>query len=404
MKKTQIIDIGYLAASNSKSTMSTFKERSNDAIKIGVRLCLIGMTQENLEAIREEKNIQVRVWKNNSFLEEISVPVPVVIYDRTPVGNSTSKIDLFIEALIYFGCKFLNSPEVRMMARDKWAQFKFFATRGVRIPNTAKYTVAELTSFLKKGMVFIKPRSGSEGKNQIIIKKVDGEIKTPQIFKITNTFGKKTEVLVSGIKQVKEHLLNFPLSSDTYIIQEGVNIDKIEEEIRGKKRTRSFDFRVIVQRAAKGNPLVTIAFIRVGPSSSDQANISQGGHPQDIESVFENHQDVISALKLEAVGIFNLLSESHTVSEMAFDFVSDKDENYWFIEMNSRPGTKGPRTLREWVPTDNMYARKGVILYDEVYSNQRRQKWGARFLAFRVLPFYYGRTLFEQVTIEQLKN
>jgi len=395
MKTTQIIDIGYLVASSSKSTMSTFKERSNDAIKIGVRLCLIGMTQENLEAIREGKNIQVRVWKNNSFLEEISIPVPMVIYDRTPVGNSSSKTDLFIEALIHAGCKFLNSPEVRMMARDKWAQYKFFATRGVKIPYTAKYTEAELSSFLKKGLVFIKPRSGSEGKNQIIIKRVEGESKTASVYKITNTFGKKTEVLVSGIKEVKKYLSDFPLSSQTYIIQEGVKIDCIEEEVRGQKRQRSFDFRVIVQRTANGNPVVTIAFVRVGPPRSDQANISQGGHPQDIESVFENHQDVIETLKIEAIGIFNLLAESYTVSEMAFDFVKDTEDDFslWFLEENSRPGTKGPRTLREWVPTDKMYARKGIILYDEVYSNKRRQKWGARFLAFRVLPFYYGRTL-----------
>jgi hypothetical protein len=391
--KKEIINIGYLSATNRKSSRATFKERSNDAIKIRVRLCLIEMTQENLEAIREERDIKVRIWKNNSFLEEISIPVPVVIYDRTPVGNSTSKTDLFIEALIYAGCKFLNSPEVRMMARDKWAQFKFFATRGVRIPQTAKYTVSELTSFLKKGLVFIKPRSGSEGKNQIIIKKIAGESKTLPVFEITSTFSKKFQIVVSGIKEVQKYLLNFTLSPETYIIQEGVAIDRLEEEIGTKKRTRSFDFRVIVQRTTSSNPVVTICFIRVGPSRSDQANISQGGHPQDIESVFENHQEVTDSLKLEAIGIFNLLAESYTVSEMAFDFVSDKEGNYWFIEMNSRPGTKGPRTLREWVPADKLYARKGVILFDEDYSNKRRQKWGARFLAFRILPFYYGRTL-----------
>jgi len=399
MKKERI-DIGYFTASDSKSSMTTFKERSNDAIKIGVRLCLISLTKKNLVAILEGENIQVRVWKNNSFLEEISIPVPKVIYDRSLIAKSSSISDLFVEAMLYSGCQFINSPEVRSMARDKWAQFKFFFIRGIKIPYTVKYLPKELSHFLRKNIIFIKPRSGSEGKRQIIIRRViDKEKKTP-IFSVTSTFGKKNQVMLYGVKEVKDYLKKFPLSSDSYIIQEGIKIDKIEEEVRGKKRSRSFDFRVIVQRTSIGNPVVTIAFIRVGPSLSDQANISQGGHPQDIESVFDDHKQVVSDLKADSVRIFNLLAEEYDVSEMAFDFVSSEGENY-FIEMNSRPGTKGPRTLREWVPSDDMYARKGVILFDEEYSNQRRQRWGARFFAFRILPFYYGRTLFNNLKKER---
>lgn len=387
MKSKKPKEIGFLASGQGKSTMSTFKERSNDAQKIGVRLCFIEMTNSNLEAILSKKKIKVRVWKNNSHLETLETEVPQIIYDRTLIGKTESLHDLIVEALVGVGCIFVNSPEVRMMARDKWAQYRFFVVRGIKTPLTRKYHSSEISFFLRKsGTIFIKPRSGSEGKNQIIIKTL-GDKK----FQVTSTFGKKKSVIVDNQKQLRLFLEKFDLRN--YIIQSGVNIDKIEEKTRLGFRTRSYDFRVIVQKTSRGKPVVTILFVRVGPRSSEQANISQGGHPQDIEFVFENHLEIGKELGQVAKNAFQMLSQKYQVSEMAFDFVLDKEGDFWFLEMNSRPGTKGPRTLREWVPSDKIYIRKGVIPFDEEYSNAHRLKWGARFLAFRVLPFYYGKTL-----------
>jgi len=394
MEKNNIIfDIGYLA-SFKRSSMSSFKERSSDASKIGVRLCLIELTLKNLNSIKNKKDIDVRVWKKNEKMENmemISISIPKIIYDRTPVAHLTGKEELFIEALIYHGCIFSNSPEVRNLSRDKWAQFRFFSTRGIRIPLTIKYNPRELNSFIKKGIVFIKPRSGSQGKKQIIIKKnKDG------CFKITSTFGQRKSQIIIGLNQVKKYLQNFSLDANSYIIQEGVKIDHIEEETSRGIRLRSYDFRVIVQLNTKGKPIASIIFVRVGPPSSDQANISQGGHAQDPESVFENYQEVISNLTKLATDCFNTLAKSFTVIEMAFDFVMDETGNYWLLEINSRPGTSGPRTLREWNPKDSLYARKGVILFGEEgkeYSNHQRRKWGARFNSFRILPFKYLKSL-----------
>jgi hypothetical protein len=145
--------------------------------------------------------------------------------------------------------------------------------------------------------------------------------------------------------------------------------------------------------------VATIIFVRIGPPNSDQANISQGGHPQDPQSVFEDYKDVIKVLRKEALEAFNLLGQAYALCEIAFDFLKDTEGNNWLIEINARPGTKGPRTLREWVIEEktDLYARNGVILFDEKYTNERRRKWGERFQNFKSFPFLYAIHLSEKI-------
>jgi len=381
-KENDLLHVGYLASLKRLDQMGSFKTRSKRARELGVKLCLIEPTKINLSNIKKKKNVNVRAWGEKGSLELLKISLPKIIYDRNRIFAKYA--DPFVKALRDEGCRFLNDPEIGLMARDKYVQFDFFKKNGIRVPNTKEYDPKFIYGFIKKGNIFIKPKSGSQGKKQIIIKYLSKDDKR---IKITSTFGRKKTVIKKNIVDLKKYLKKFNLKN--YIIQEGVHIDYLNlgEEFR------PYDFRVIVQKSKIGKPVATIIYVRIGPSNSDQANISQGGHPQDPESVFEDYKAIINSLRKDALSAFNLLSHVYDVCDIAFDFLRDTKGRNYLIEMNARPGTKGPKALLKFVKVDEEKSKsKDVILFEgDSIDNKRREKWGERFSNFLSFPFLYAK-------------
>jgi hypothetical protein len=171
--------------------------------------------------------------------------------------------------------------------------------------------------------------------------------------------------------------------NDKYIIQRGIGTDMLEERV--------YDFRALFQRGRGGKIGMTAFYIRVAAPDSKQANIGKKGHPQDPYVIFDNYDEVESEVRSVGKTIIDSLSKAYVVGEVGLDFVFDKDYKLYALEVNSKPASKGFRTLREWVPTDEDYVNKNVIPYE--YNNKIRRIWGRRLLSFLKKPLHYAKYL-----------
>lgn len=96
------------------------------------------------------------------------------------------------------------------------------------------------------------------------------------------------------------------------------------------------------------------------------------GHPQDPYVVFEDYETLKREINKLGRKVVTAFSSEHEVGEIGIDFVLDEKHNLFMIEANSKPGSKGIRTLREWNPLDPEYHNIAVIRYE--YNNQIRSK------------------------------
>ena len=110
-----------------------------------------------------------------------------------------------------------------------------------------------------------------------------------------------------------------------------------------------------------------------------------------VERKGVGHPDSIADGISEAVS--RALSKSYVVGEVGIDFVYDKDYKPYVLEVNTKPGRKGLKTLREWVPTDEHYIKKYVIPFE--YDNLIRKKWGRKLRNFLAKPLLYSKYLHE---------
>lgn len=366
--------VGFLSAKN-KSAWNAYKERANIARKRNVGLIQI-VPERNLDLIiANGDNLNLRYWDGKS-MHEISGEIPQVIYDRLNISDKrrTKIVDAMSKARITF----VNPPEFREKCADKVKAYSVFINGQIPTPETYVYSPDCLEDILgKKGFAFVKKRVSSQGKNQIVIRELGKED-----YLIIPSDNPDNLRRVNGLKPLLDYLNSVQIGED-YLVQEGINVDRLEG--------RAYDFRALFQKGSQGHLGMTCFYVRVGAPLSEQANIGKKGHPQDPYVVFENYESLKKEIDKMGRKVVKTFSNDSVVGEIGIDFVLDNKGNLIVIEANSKPGSKGIRTLREWNPLDKEYHNKSVIPYE--YNNQLRGVWGKNLDKFLSRPILYAKHL-----------
>lgn len=371
--------VGYLSNNNSGS-WNAYKERAELAKRRGISLVNLLINEENIRRISAGGLVLVRYW-NGKSMEERETSCPVSFYDRTNVVNRPEELENLLNLLSNRGCSFVNSPQFRELCIDKWRTYQLLEKNRVPQPKTSVYSEESLEDFIKHfGVIFIKKRNSSQGKNQFVVEKSG---RSYSLF----SSDEKQPILESGnfdflLQKLRERNLN-----QDFIVQQGIDVDTIEDRV--------YDIRAVFQRGSCGRMGMTCFYVRVGPRNSQQANISKGGHPQDPFVFFEDYEQVQKAVRKEGHKIIAAISKSYVVGEVGVDFVFDKKDNIYTLELNSKPGSSGLRTLREWKPTEEDYHNKGIIPLE--YNNKIRGIWGRNLGRFLVNPLLYSKYLAETI-------
>jgi hypothetical protein len=365
--------VGFLSAKN-KFAWRAYKERADIARKRNVALVqIVAQKDLDLRIVGGDK-LNLRYWDGKS-MHELSEEIPQVVYDRLNISdNRRVKI---VEAMSKTGITFVNPPEFREVCADKVKAYNVFVNGGIATPETHIFSAECLEDILeRKGFVFVKKRISSQGKNQIVIRELGKDD-----YLIIPSSDNQLE-RVNGLNSVLGYLSECRVNED-YLVQEGIHVDRLEG--------RAYDFRALFQRGSQGNLGMTCFYVRVGAPSYEQANIGKKGHPQDPYVVFEDYEKLKREINKLGRKVVNAFSGEHDVGEVGIDFVLDEEHNLFVIEANSKPGSKGIRTLREWNPLDIEYCNKAVIPYE--YNNQIRSKWGKSLDLFLSRPILYAKHL-----------
>jgi glutathione synthase/RimK-type ligase-like ATP-grasp enzyme len=365
--------VGFLSGNN-KYAWRAYKERADVARKRNVGLVQI-VPQKDLDLrIANGDRAHLRYWDGKS-MHELSEEIPQVIYDRLNISDKRrSKI---VDAMSKTGISFINPPEFRGVCADKVKAYSVFIDGGIATPETHVFSAECLEDILeKKGFAFVKKRVSSQGKNQVVIRELG-----KQDYLIIPSSNNQLQ-RVNGFNSVLQYLSQSDIGED-YLVQEGIYVDRLDG--------RAYDFRALFQRGSQGHLGMTCFYVRVGAPSSEQANIGKKGHPQDPYVVFEDYEKIKRDINKLGRKVVNAFSKDYSVGEIGIDFVLSEDGNLVVIEANSKPGSKGIRTLREWNPLDEQYHNRGVIPYE--YNNQIRGKWGKSLDLFLSRPILYAKHL-----------
>ncbi|MEM4181728.1 MAG: YheC/YheD family protein [Candidatus Pacearchaeota archaeon] len=369
--------VGYLSNKNI-GAWRAYKERAELARRRGISLVNLLIDEENIQRISSGDNVFVRYW-NGKSMEEKEIPCPSSFYDRTDVVSRPNSIENLLRLLEDNSCLFVNSPRFRELCIDKWKTYRLLEKNKIPQPKTSIYSEEAIEDFLRKfEFVFIKKRNSSQGKNQLVIKKSASSYSLFSSDEETNLLEKANfDFLIQKLRERK-------IGKD-FIVQQGIDVDTIDGRV--------YDIRAIFQRGSQGKIGMTCFYVRVGPKNSQQANISNGGHPQDPFVFFEDYEQVLRAVKKEGNKIIEATSKSFVVGEVGIDFVFDKKGDIYTLELNSKPGSIGLRTLREWKPTEEDYHNKGIIPLE--YNNEIRKTWGRNLERFLLNPLLYCKYLVE---------
>ncbi|MCM8831951.1 MAG: YheC/YheD family protein [Candidatus Omnitrophica bacterium] len=365
--------IGFLADDN-KLAWKSYKERADLARKRGIELFFIAPRENLASDILKRKKISTRFWDGKS-MQEREIEIPKVIYDRLNISNKKRKE--LVSAFEEREAEFINPPSFREACADKVETYYLFFKAGLPTPETHVFSAECLEDILeRKGFVFVKKRISSQGRNQVVIRELGRED-----FLIIPSYNNQLQ-RVNGLRSVLNYLSELGVGED-YLVQEGINVDRLDG--------RAYDFRAIFQRGSQGHLGMTCFYVRVGAPSSEQANIGKKGHPQDPCVVFEDYEKLKQDINKLGRSVVNAFSERSKIGEIGIDFVLSEEGKLVVIEANSKPGSKGLRTLREWKPTEEDYHNKGVIPYE--YDNQIRGKWGKSLDQFLSRPIMYAKHL-----------
>jgi len=258
-------------------------------------------------------------------------PIPDVIYPREK-AYSPSKLRIR-KRLATKGAKFINPPLI-----GKWETYQ----RLIQNPNLVPFlpdtrlikSFRQLDSMINKyRAVYLKPVSGSQGKNIIKVVKKKSSSTYQYQYQMNNQLHRGS---TSSITKLRSSLKRV-MGNRRYIIQKQINL------IRSKGNI--LDVRILVQKDSSGEWGVTGMACRVGKNGSITSNISSGGSGRKLESVLQGsfsdeaqRADILENIKFVAIEAAKTLEESiGQAGEMGIDIGIDKNGQIWFIEANLRP-------------------------------------------------------------------
>lgn len=274
---------------------------------------------------------KLKQWKQKKF------PFPDVLYDRGGgILKKQKLLSQYIREQLEKGGNIKKfNPKFFLEKWDLYDNVSKYDSIKEYLPDTVKYTgLKQLKSFIdKNNRIFIKDIKGNNGKNIIMIEKVE-----ENKYKYAYMKGKLKTGKINGINSLNDFIKK-NYGSKEVVIQKAIDVMKIGD--------RNLDMRVLVQRDRYGEIIITDFLVRMGVEGSPVTNTKTGSAVFKMEKFFSEYfnctEDQIKDLN-ERITIF--IVKIHHVIEDAFgefgeigiDFALDKNNKLWFIEANAKPG------------------------------------------------------------------
>lgn len=266
--------------------------------------------------------------------QQITAPLPDVIYDRLP-NRRTEQLEQLQQIKQRLQDDYLI-PWFNPGFFDKWDIQQRQQTDDRSVPYLPETylnpSLEKIESLLDSyGRVFLKPTKGSLG---IGIHEVEkSEDNHGYYCRFHN--GKENRLrhfqTVSALMKQQ-----FPKNKiDRLLVQEGIDLQK-----RGG---RSFDFRIHTNKNTSGDWVISAIAVKVAGPESVTTHVNYGGEVKTVEEVFKNVQsrrNILEKLKRAVLDMSAVIEETTEgiVAELGFDLGVDQDENVWLFEANAKPG------------------------------------------------------------------
>jgi glutathione synthase/RimK-type ligase-like ATP-grasp enzyme len=263
-------------------------------------------------------------------------PLPDVVYDRIASRRIENKKSIRLAKkklnklpyLKYFNPGFLN----------KWSVYKILSQNEELkkyLPETHRLSSNNLKAMLEKyDILYLKPSNGTLGRDIIKVNKKRGSSRfNYKIHKRTTVNGRAASARELMVKTRRAR------AKKLFIVQQGLKLSKYKGSV--------FDIRIIFQKNAVGDWVITKKFVRVAPRGSSIANLSRGGRAETSKKVFASlfaHNQVLINEKNQEITelcqkIATTLEEKteKIYGELGMDLGIDTEKNLWIIEVNSKP-------------------------------------------------------------------
>jgi len=264
-------------------------------------------------------------WRKGLF------PIPDVVYPRE--GGYSHRSLQTRKKLQNMGCKFINPPLI-----GKWQTHKALSqslSMHQYIPDTRRVLNFQQIErmLLRYGAVYLKPITGSQGKN--IIKVARGRDSNSYKYQYQINYQAR-EGIANGMNGLRKSIRSL-MGKRSYIVQRRINLLRVDGNIS--------DIRVLVQKDDTGQWSITGKAFRIGKRGSITSNISGGGSGQKVPHVLSRYfsdpqtrDRIIGEINYLAIESAKEL-ETHmpAIGELGVDIGIDTSGKIWFIEANLKP-------------------------------------------------------------------
>jgi len=261
-------------------------------------------------------------------------PLPDIVYDRisSRKGEARARVMFTKRKLMnlpylkYYNPAFLNKWKVHQLLLQNDSLTPY-------LPETKLLNLANLTEMISKyKALYLKPCNGSQGKGIIKVAAEQGRLRYT-VYRKGKHFG-NADNSARLMMETRNSRNRRP-----YIVQEGINLETYKKA--------AFDIRIIYQKNAEGEWLISKNFVRVAPYGSSVANLSRGGTAEMSKkvfaSVFNSNEELINTKNEELKNLCKMVAETlesasqKIYGELGLDIGIDKEGKFWLIEVNSKP-------------------------------------------------------------------
>jgi glutathione synthase/RimK-type ligase-like ATP-grasp enzyme len=282
----------------------------------------------NLNYFKKEKGY---FWDEHRWKKE-TLPLPNIMYNRIHSRKKESS-KAFRNArrilkkhhICFFNESFLDKWTVYQLLKNKKDICSY-------LPETSLLRKESLLNMLAESPVYIKPITGSQGKNILYAEQNDGKISIHSTGKIFN----KNEMMEIQAFLTK---LFHSLQPSSFLIQKKIDLLMPEQCL--------LDFRILCHCLSDHNWKVTSIVARTGKKQEIVTNISQGGRlenpkaflkkffPSDFLRIFQSMIQ-LATRAAKAIG----QNVKGNFFELGVDIGIDLKGKPWLIEVNSKPSKK----------------------------------------------------------------
>jgi hypothetical protein len=289
----------------------------------------IGNNTINGYYLHQPVNKKKSIWKNGVF------PFPGAVFKRKNLPENVNKHLYEVTNGRVFNSDFFN----------KWKMWKWLSPNQVvrsHIPHTVELkSLAKIRDMLDiYPSIYLKPKSGSQGKGIIEIKSQGN------LCQITDSKNSVSQVDSNSLSShpIIKRLLK---KKKKYIIQQGVPV---------QHNARNVDFRIYMQKDETKQWKCTGLIGRFAKPGSITTNLQHIDYilpgKEALKKFFSQDQHDLELIEQKIVNVCidacQTLDQHGCFGDLAIDFILNNDSHVWILEVNKRYGYKSFPIIKDF--------------------------------------------------------